>query len=111
MFYRNTDANGNHVTLYGDDVKTNANIVAIANVGKLPATNQWTAFKLTFDYKEPIDYTLLDNRGYNLTIVFSSSQNGDSFEGAVGSELCIDKVRVICKKEEEVTKAVSNKKN
>ena len=111
VFYRNTDANGNHVTLYGDDVKTNANIVAIANVGKLPATNQWTAFKLTFDYKEPLDYTLLDNRGYNLTIVFSSSQNGDSFEGAVGSELCIDKVRVICKKEEEVTKAVSNKKN
>ncbi|MBR7004577.1 MAG: PCMD domain-containing protein, partial [Bacteroidales bacterium] len=39
-------------------------------------------------------------RGYSMTVVFSSSKGGDSFIGAVGSTLCIDKVRLICESED-----------
>ncbi len=100
VFYRNHDDAGNTVVLHGDDVKTNAHIIALADLGEVPVTNTWTPFTINFSYTEAIDYDLLANRGYSLAIVFSSSNEGDRFEGAIGSRLCIDKVRVTCKKEE-----------
>ncbi len=100
VFYRNHDDAGNTVTLHGDDVKTNAQIIAMADMGEVPVAEAWTPFTITFDYTKAVDYDLLANRGYSLAIVFSSSNEGDHFEGAIGSRLCIDKVRVICKKEE-----------
>ena len=100
VLYRNHDDKGNEVILHGDDVKSNPLIVAIADMADVPTKAEWTAFSLVFQYKSTIDYELLAERGYNLTLVFSSSSEGDKFEGAVGSQLCIDKVRVICKKEE-----------
>lgn len=100
VFYRNHDDAGNTVVLHGDDVKTNAHIIALADMGEVPVTNTWTPFTINFSYTEAVDYDLLDNRGYSLAIVFSSSNEGDRFEGAIGSRLCIDKVRVTCKKEE-----------
>lgn len=100
VLYRNHDDQGNAVTLYGNDVKTSPQIIAIADMGSVHATDRWVAFKQPFNYTSDIDYDLLANRGYNLAIVFSSSSEGDLFEGAIGSELCIDKVQVICKREE-----------
>lgn len=100
VFYRNHDDAGNTVVLHGDDVKTNAHIIALADMGEVPVTNTWTPFTINFSYTEAVDYDLLANRGYSLAIVFSSSNEGDRFEGAIGSRLCIDKVRVTCKKEE-----------
>jgi hypothetical protein len=100
VFYRNHDDQGNTLTLHGDNVKTSSQIIAIADMGKVTPVDTWTAFELTFDYNTPIDFTLLENQGYNLAIVFSSSKEGDKFEGAIGSQLCIDKLRIICKKEE-----------
>lgn len=100
VFYRNHDDQGNPLTLHGDDVKTNSQIVAIADMGKVIPVDTWTAFELTFDYSSTIDYALLENLGYNLAIVLSSSKEGDKFEGAIGSTLCIDKLRIICEKEE-----------
>ncbi len=100
VFYRNHDAAGNTVVLHGDDVKTNAQIIAMADMGEVPVADTWTPFTITFDYTEAVDYDLLANRGYSLAIVFSSSNEGDHFEGAIGSRLCIDKVRVVCKKEQ-----------
>ena len=48
------------------------------------------------------DYTieLLEEYGYNFTIVFSSSVDGDMFEGAIDSEMYVDKVRVVCTHQE-----------
>lgn len=100
VFYRNQDEQGNPITLHGDNVKTSSQIIAIADMGKVQPVDTWTAFELTFDYNSPIDYTLLENQGYNLAIVLSSSKEGDQFEGAIGSTLCVDKLRIICKKEE-----------
>ncbi|MGI6242192.1 MAG: PCMD domain-containing protein [Prevotella sp.] len=108
VLYRNRDEQGNPVMLHGNDVKTNSHIVAIADMGKVPETETWTSFSITFDYSSPIDYTLLEEQGYNLTIVLSSSKEGKEFQGAVDSQLCIDRLRIICKKEEENKHRSSN---
>ena len=100
VLYRNHDDQGRSLSLHGDDVKTSPQIVAIADMGTVPPTAEWTAFRLEFDYRQTIDYDLLTNRSYSLAIVFSSSNEGDQFEGAVGSQLCIDQVRVVCRKAE-----------
>ncbi len=100
VLYRNHDSQGNAVVLDGNDVLTSPQIVAIAKVPKVEATTGWTAFEVAFDYSEGINSELLASRGYNLAVVFSSSAKGDQFQGAIGSELCVDKVRVICATEE-----------
>ena len=100
VFYRNHDADGQPVMLFGDDVQTNPHIVAIAKVGDIHPTTEWTPFEVDFNYLAEVDETLLNEYGYNLTVVFSSSVDGDVFEGAIGSEMYVDKVRVICTHEE-----------
>lgn len=101
VFYRNQDAEGNTVVLHGDDVMTSPLIVSKAQVASLPPTAEWVKFEMTFESLSPIDQTLLGNRGYNLALVFSSSKTGDTFEGAVGSTLCVDKVEVTFKAEKK----------
>lgn len=100
VFYRNHDAQGNPVMLFGDDVQTNPNIVALAKVADIHATTQWTPFEVEFNYLSDVDLQLLEDYGYNLTVVFSSSVDGDIFEGAIDSEMYVDKVRVICTHQE-----------
>lgn len=100
VFYRNHDAAGLPVMLFGDDVQTNPNIVAIAKVADVHPTTEWTPFEVDFNYVTGVDEALLAEYGYNLTVVFSSSADGDLFEGAIGSEMLVDKVRVICTHEE-----------
>lgn len=94
VFYRNTDDNGNTITLNGEDVLTNENIVATAIIDKVLTTDEWTSFHIPFTYLKDVDATVLRNYGYNLALVFSSSNEGDKFEGAIGSTLIIDKVTV-----------------
>ncbi len=100
VFYRNHDAAGNEMVLYGDNVLSSDLIVAVANLGYVTPTTTWTPWNVKFEYREEIDEQLLANRGYNLAIVFSSSGAGGSFIGAIGSRLCVDKVRLICTREE-----------
>ena len=100
VFYKNHDNAGNSVILNGADVKTNAQIIAIADMGFVAPTDSWTEFTIPFNYTKTVDPDLLQALGYNLTVVFSSSSKGDLFEGALGSTLCIDKVRVVCESEE-----------
>lgn len=100
VLYRNHDEAGRPVVLYGDNVLTSPLIVSKARVNYLKPTNEWTFFEENFVQLGEIDEELLSNRGYNLAVVFSSSINGASFEGAIGSTLYIDKVRVICTHDE-----------
>lgn len=100
VFYRNHDAAGDEVVLYGDNVLSSDLIVAVADMGDVTPTTQWTPWDVKFEYREPIDEELLANRGYSLAVVFSSSASGGDFIGAIGSRLCIDKVRLICSHEE-----------
>ena len=96
VLYRNHDADNNTVVLHGDDVMTNEMIVAIADLGNISDTDEWTYYEAEFDYYEEIDEELLAEQGYNLTIVCSSSDQGAYYEGAIGSTLYVDKMRVIC---------------
>lgn len=96
VFYRNHDSNGKSVMLYGDDVLTNTNIVAIARLDEVKATDEWTSFDVNFEYSGEVDPDELANRGYNLAVVFSSSIDGASFCGAIGSTLIVDEVEVVC---------------
>lgn len=100
VLYLNHDPEGNPFVLHGDDVLSSPQIVAIARVKDLHETSEWTYFEVEYEYSKEIDEALLAERGYNLTVVFSSSRDGASFEGAVGSELMVDKVRVITAHEE-----------
>ena len=100
VMYINHNEKGDAVYLYGDDVFTNPNIVAIARVKDMKATNDWTHFEAEYVYQKDIDLDLLENYGYSFTIVFTSSITGASFEGAMGSTLCVDQVRVSFTQEE-----------
>ena len=100
VFYRNHDAAGNEVVLYGDNVLSSDLIVAVAELEYVAPTSQWTPWDIKFEYREEVDEQLLANRGYSLAIVFSSSSAGGDFIGAIGSRLCVDKVRLICSREE-----------
>lgn len=100
VLYRNHDAEGLPVVLYGDNVLTSPLIVRKARVAEVKETDEWTYFEIDYEQLGDIDEELLQNRGYNLALVFSSSIHGDVFEGAIGSILYIDKVRIICTREE-----------
>ena len=101
VLYINHDRNGNPLVLYGDNVLTSDNIVAVARVKNVSETNgQWVKFDIEYEYKKEIDPEMLANRGYNLTIVFSSSIDGATFEGAIGSSLKIDSVKLTCETKE-----------
>ena len=98
-FFRNHDNEGNEIVLNGNDSKTNPNIVASAEVNVIPETDEWTPFEMVFNYKGDIDLDELERQGYSLTIVFTSSTDGAYYEGAPGSTLYIDNVRLECEEE------------
>ena len=100
VFYRNHDSQGKEVVLYGDNILSSDLIVGIANLGYVTPTTQWTPWDVKFEYSEELDEQLLADRGYSLAIVFSSSANGGDFIGAIGSRLCVDKVCLICTRNE-----------
>lgn len=101
VLYRNRDAQGNEVMLYGEDSKTNPNIVAMAEMEDIPETDTWTPFEIQFEYFKDIDYDILRRQGYSLTVVFTSSTDGAYYEGAPGSTLYIDDVNILCMEMEE----------
>ena len=106
VLYENIDEKGKAVVLYGDNVQTSTQIVALALVGEthddnekvaIGNTPEWHHFSVDFKYKKTIDPIKLKNGGYSLSIVSSSSSDGANFLGAVGSTLWIDSFKLICK--------------
>ena len=100
VLYRNKDENGNPVVLDGGNVLNSKYIVSKARVASLPPTNEWKPFEMFFEDIAPVDKEILDNRGYNLALVFSSSKEGANFCGAIGSTLYIDKVVISLEKDD-----------
>lgn len=109
VLYENIDEKGNAVLLYGDNVQTSKQIVALALVGEthddngkvaIGNTPEWHHFSVDFDYQsygKTIDPVKLKNGGYSLAIVCSSSSDGANFLGAERSTLWIDSFKLICK--------------
>ena len=93
VFFRNEDAEGNSVVLDGENVWTSDLIVSKARVDTLPPTDHWTRFEMVFEGNNA-DPATLASLGYSMTLVFSYSKGGDLFEGAIGSSLHVDEVKV-----------------
>ena len=85
-------ASGYSADAYREDAK--------ARIAEVKVTDEWTFFEIPFEHLADVDEQLLQNRGYNLALVFAASIHGDTFEGAIGSTLYIDKVRIICTHDE-----------
>lgn len=99
VVFKNTDSNGNAFYLTGDNVQTSSQIVAKALTHHVGRTEGgWQHFDIDFEYTSELDPEVLANYGYSIAIVFTSSCEGASFEGAVGSTLLVDKVRIAYEK-------------
>lgn len=100
VLYDNHDANGNEVVLNGNNVQTSSQIVALAKLPDIDDTPEWTNFSIDFVYYKELNLEKLANFGYNLAVVCSSSIDGATFEGAVGSTLWVDELSIDCAKAE-----------
>lgn len=88
--------------LDGTNRFTHPNLISIARIEKPEEAEEWTSFYIPFKMLpgKMIDREKLKAGLYNVAVVFSSSVEGDLFNGAVGSTLYIDEVELICAKEE-----------
>lgn len=85
--------------LNGYTIKNSPNIVARAEMtdeGADTPGDGYVDFDFEFIYTQEVDKDILKSGGYNLAIVFSASRNGDTYDGARGSVLLIDDVKIIC---------------
>ena len=84
-------------TLDGTNTFTSPNLVSTARINNAKETNEWTYFKLPFTTLPGkfIDKEKLRDGKYNIAIVFTSSLEGDHFNGAIGSTLLIDEAELI----------------
>lgn len=96
VFYETDD---NVKMLDGNTVFTSPNLISIARIDNQKETDEWTMFYIPFISLpgKTIDKNKLAEGKYNISIVFSSSIEGDKFKGAVGSTLYIDEVQLMYK--------------
>ena len=86
--------------LFPDGTGIDEHIVLLARIPKqeMTETDDWKKFDLEFipQNGKTLNAEDLKNGKYKLAVVFSSSAMGAYFQGAVGSELWIDEVEIIC---------------
>lgn len=92
ILFEKTDKN-NYLT--GDHNFADARIVSIAKLKDedRKEASEWTKFEIPFEFVNGKSFD--PAKEYMYTIVFTSSIEGDKFNGAVGSTLDIDEVRII----------------
>ncbi|MHC5353163.1 PCMD domain-containing protein [Myroides sp. LJL115] len=56
-------------------------------------TQEWTYFEL--DFHRILDRKMEEGKQYMIAIVFTSSLEGDKYNGAIGSTLCIDEIEIL----------------
>jgi hypothetical protein len=96
LFYDNDNGN---LILDGSNKFSHENLVSIARIDQEVAieTDQWTNFEIPFVKQagKTVDPQKLADGGYNISVVMTSSIDGDYFKGAENSTLLIDKLEVI----------------
>lgn len=82
--------------LDGTNSLTSDNIVSIARITDKKETNTWTRFAIPFQLRDgkTIDPVKLKSGHYNIAIIMSSSIDGATFNGAVGSTLYVDEMQL-----------------
>ena len=76
----------------------NDQILATAVIPDKTAKSEWTEFTIPFVFRpgKTVDPEKLKNGQYSITVVCTSSQEGDYFSGAIGSTLMVDELSVVC---------------
>lgn len=97
-----TDSVADFAPLQGDNVLSDPRIVMMARIDNPGEPQEWTKFSEDFKLMpgKAIDYNLLANNGYAIAVVATSSRSGAYFEGAIGSTLYIDELRIVWQGEE-----------
>ena len=82
--------------LDGTNSLTSDRIVLLAQLKDAKETNDWTRFSISFEpvAGRTIDSEKLKNGKYSLAIIMSSSKDGAFFNGAVGSTLYVDELKL-----------------
>jgi lipoprotein len=82
--------------LDGTNSLTSDHIVLLAELKNGKETNEWTHFSIPFKpvVGRTIDKKKLKNGKYSLAIIMSSSKDGAVFNGAVGSTLYVDELKL-----------------
>lgn len=90
------------VPLNGDEVLTSDRIVMMARIANPGEPAEWKQFEEPFRLLPGKTFSdeRLRNDGYAITVVCTSSRQGAYFEGAVGSTLYVDELRVVWEGEE-----------
>ena len=105
VFYEVTDEVKTLDGTIVEDNFTHPNIVSVALLDEKDRieTDKWTEIYIPFVMKsgKVIDKNKLKNGGYNVSIVASSSKDGNYFRGAPGSTLFIDELELIYVTDEE----------
>lgn len=93
----------NIVQLNGSDITSSERIVLIAEMKNPEEPTEWTRFEIPFESRngKEFDYDKLRNNEYAITVVASSSKGGAFFEGAIGSTLFIDEIKIEWEKESD----------
>lgn len=86
--------------LDGTNLKDAPNIVGRGEwpSGKTTDGEGYHPFQFDITYTKDINPELLKAGAYKMSVIFSSSRNGDKFDGAVGSQLYIDNVTLTIEK-------------
>lgn len=93
----------NFVALNGDDVLSSERIVSLARIAEPGEPQEWAHFREPFQPMngKTFDEERLRNDGYAIAIVATSSRQGAYFEGAIGSTLYVDELRIVWDGDEE----------
>lgn len=86
----------NFEPLNGDNVTSSDRIVLIAEMQNPGEPTEWERFDIPFEPMngKEFNYEKLANNGYAITVVASSSKDGAFFEGAIGSTLLVDEIKI-----------------
>lgn len=86
----------NLVQLDGSNITSSDRIVLIAEIQNPGEPTEWTKFDIPFESRngKKFDYNKLANNEYAIAVVASSSKDGAFFEGAVGSTLFVDEIKI-----------------
>ena len=84
------------VTLDGSNVLSSDRIVLVAELQNPGEPEEWTAFEIPYTAVngKAFDQEKLEKGEYAITVVASSSKEGAFFEGAVGSTLYVDELKI-----------------
>ncbi len=93
----------NFTQLNGADVLSSDRIACMARIENPGEPAEWQHFREPFRplHGKRFDEQRLRTDGYAIAIVATSSRAGAFFEGAVGSVLCVDELRIVWEGEDE----------